>query len=285
MHVREASHVWCKGQCSPSGMAWAAQRKGPKFGALMSTTFLSQKKRHADTDRHTGRRQSAPAQLPRQPRQSAGRAALADCRRTSPRYVNCSFRPLVLNPHPSQFTTTNTVASLIGQSSHTNAESQIPPSSSPSRRSLVFVCLPSPVSRLPPVLPTSLWRACLPLIHPGFLIVVLRCCNVPRAHLSRHHLLFPHPSVMALGAYSPLQSSAKQDLSLFGARPVDLTAHSSDPCLTNAAVGIRMTLQETLTISFSLLILIRAWINLTMSNVIMAPGSPRDSLRPDQSFW
>lgn len=58
---------------------------------------------------------------------------------------------------------------------------------------------------------------------------------------------------MAIGACFPLQSSASQDLSLFGGHPVDMTAYStrgwpvfsSDPCLTEAAAGFGLTLQET----------------------------------------
>lgn len=78
---------------------------------------------------------------------------------------------------------------------------------------------------------------------------------------------------------------------MFGARPVDMTAHpscswpvSSDPCLTIAAVRIGLTLQETLHIFLRLHP--RPGLHEPyMSNVIMAPGALRDSLRPDQSFW
>lgn len=58
---------------------------------------------------------------------------------------------------------------------------------------------------------------------------------------------------MSLGARFPLQSSASQDLSLFGAHPVGMTAQlcprlarlSSDFCSTDAAVSLVLTLEKT----------------------------------------
>lgn len=104
------------------------------------------------------------------------------------------------------------------------------------------------VSRLPPVPPSSIWLACLPLVHPDFLIVVLQC-STPG---SRRFLL---PTPVRHGSWRLLPASVKRQAGSVTVRCsprrhdspllLQLARLSSDPCLTNAAVGLGLTLQET----------------------------------------
>lgn len=105
---------------------------------------------------------------------------------TFPRNVNCSFLPFNHQHHRQPHRPWP----------HTNAASQIPSSLSP----------PEGPSRVSPVCVCS---SSAPLqIRPS----------------KRDFFFSPQTPVMALGPCFPLQSSASQDLSLFGAHPIDMTA-------------------------------------------------------------
>lgn len=173
---------------------------------------------------------------------------------TFPRNVNCSFLPFNHQHHRQPHRPWP----------HTNAASQIPsslsPPEGPSRVSPVCVCSSSaPLQTRPskrdfffsPQTPVMALGACFPpLVKRLAGSVTIRC--------SPHRYDSPlHPR---------------------------LACFSSNPYLTDAAMGLGLTLQKDSPYFFLVPIPVRAPDKPHMPNVIIAPVAVRDALCPDQSY-
>lgn len=188
------------------------QREGPKFGTLDEHEF-----RRKET--HMCAHRQAPVSSRVSPAyQLAGLPWLTTA---FPRNVNCSFWPSSPHPHPFNLgnyhqhhptpSASSAMAANLMQHHKFHPNLALPEGPAPR------------VHPRPPVMSLSVWPA----------LLLLRSPSPPGPRSLTDQILHTpvscpqHPPVMALGVFFPLQSSASQDLSLFGGHPVDVTANSA----------------------------------------------------------